>query len=469
MANINKIALRIYGGAIGDSLAKQPFVSVGDVPQKFTPTAPTLVDEQQVWMITHAQDYTLYATSSKRCYTSDDRPGQVLICLFLPPQKRLADGHSPLEVLGELMDIFIVQGLRGGKLPTATVDCSPFNLLLGKYRLEDRPMPLPIMAGQAPVAFCVESKAQLDAMMRHSRYSILSSVGRLELGFSCKSTIALIKKGPAKRTEASSQTPSRRDNEPEPVKPESHKPKVVSGGLPLDDEPIVVDNTSWFKKLLKIAAISVGVVFGLFILLGVIGILVEDDGQQIAENEVETIKTENGMSDLDQVLDSVATDEVVQDTILDESIDRDRLEQAISEGKAKAEMEQERAEAKVAIISAVKKRKEEEAKKAEVAKKKEQEKKKETEDASWQANIRKYAQSCPIQLRLGVRITSIKCNSNSVTFAVSYEELSKYDLDADDKATLIKDRAAIFKKYCSDVPKGVGTTVIQKDKAGRIM
>lgn len=465
MANINKIALRIYGGAIGDSLAKRPFVSLGDVPQKFTPTVPTLVDEQQVWMITHAQDYTLYAASSKRCYTLDDRPGQILICLFLPPQKRLADGHSPLEVLGELMDIFIVQGLRGGKLSNATVDCSPFNSLLEKYRLEDRPMPLPIMAGQAPAAFCVESKAQLDAMMRHSRYSILSSVGRLELGFNCKSTIALIKKGPAKRSETPSQTPSHRDKEPEPVKPESHKPKVVSGGLPLDDEPIVVNNTSWLKKMLKIAAISVGVVFGLFILLGVIGILAEDDGQQVAENDVETITTENDMSNFDQVVDTVATDEAVQDSILDENIDRERL----AEERVKSEMEQERAEAKAAMISAVKKKMEEKAKKAEEAKKKEKEKKKEAEDASWQANIRKYAMSCPIQLRLGVRITSIKCNSNSVTFAVNYEELSKYDLDADDKATLIKDRAAIFKKYCSDVPKSVGTTVIQKDKAGRIM
>ncbi|MGN0282454.1 MAG: hypothetical protein ACI4B3_09165 [Prevotella sp.] len=51
MATIINLALRIYGGASECSLAKQPFVSVGNVPQKFHPMPPTLVGERQVWMI----------------------------------------------------------------------------------------------------------------------------------------------------------------------------------------------------------------------------------------------------------------------------------------------------------------------------------------------------------------------------------------------------------------------------------
>lgn len=460
MANINKIALRIYGGAIGDSLSKQPIVSVGDVPHEFHPTAPTLVDEQQVWIITHAQDYTLYATSSKRCHTSDDQPGQILICLFLPPQKRLADGHGPLEVLEELMDIFAVQGIRGGKLSGATVNCSPFNSLLDKYRLEDRPMLLPIMAGQAPATFCVESKAQLDAMMRHSRYSILSSVGRLELGFNCKSTIALIRKGPAKRSE----TPSRKDETPESVRHESPKTRVVSGGLPLGDEPVVANHPSLVKKLLKIVAILVGTFLGLFVLLCVIGIFVEDDETQNAEIVSDKEKTEPVLSNkCEEVVDSMAV--VESDTPII-AIDHQQMAEVEAKAKALAEIKKARAEAKA-------KAKEAEAKKAEAKKRMEEkarkaeEKKKKSEDTSWQSSIRQYAQSCPIQLRLGVRITSITYTSNSVTYTVNYEELSKYDLDSEDRDKLATDRSSIIKKYGVGLPSGIHTSIIQKDKAGR--
>lgn len=132
---VANIALRIYGGSTDKGLNPQPFVTVGDVPNGFSPILPTLVDEQQVWIITHAQNYTLYTTSSKRCHTVDDQPGQMLICLFFPPQKRLANGNSPLAMLDEILDSFSVLGLREGKLLNTSIDDTQFKLILAKYRL----------------------------------------------------------------------------------------------------------------------------------------------------------------------------------------------------------------------------------------------------------------------------------------------------------------------------------------------
>ena len=462
MATIINLALRVYGGASEGSLAKLPFVSVGNVPQEFHPMPPTLVDEQQVWMITHAQDYTLYTISSKRCHTADDLPGQILICLFLPPQKRLADGHSPLGLLDALMDSFIVQALRGGRLPNAPIDGSPFKSLLDKYRLEERPMPLPIMGGHEPCSFCVESKAQLDAIMRHSRYPILSSVGRLELGFQCKSSIALIKQAPSKTPNESSQKVLK----PEKINQNNSKSKVVSGGLPLDDSPIVVKHTTWYKRLLKVAAIFIGVIFGLFVLLGVTGMFIDDDNNpQVVEDETISVEhpNEGNVAELEQSEPNGAS-HTVPIQVLEESKNLDlsggdrTLPEETSE-RAKIEAEKRKKEA------ASKKRAEEMAKKKE----EDAEKKREAENPSWQSNIRQYAQSCPIQLRLGVRITSITYTSNTVTYTVNYEELSKYDLDSGDKDNLATDRSNIIKKYGVGLPSGIHTSVVQKDKAGRTL
>lgn len=460
MATINNLALQVYGGASEGMLIKQPFVTVGNVPQEFHPMPPTLVDEQQVWMITHAQNYTLYAVSSKRCHTADDLPGQIVICLFFPPQKRLADGHSPLGLLDALMDSFVVQALRGGKLPNAPINSSQFKLLLEKYRLEDRPMPLPIMEGHEPCAFCVESKAQLDAIMRHSRYQILSSVGRLELGFHCKSSIALIK-------QASSKTPNtspHKELKPEVDSQNYPKSKFISGGLSLDDDPIVVKHTIWYKRLLKIAAIFIGVIFVLFVFLGVIGMLMDDDNPQIAGEETIGIEhsNESNIAELEQSEQNDMRIEV-PNQVLEENenadlpiSDRTLLEETSTKDKIEVDKRKDVAASKKQVEKMIRKTEE-------------VEKKKEADNSGWQSSIRQYAQSCPIQLRLGVRITSITYTSHSVTYTVNYEELSKYDLDYRDKNNLATDCSNIIRKYAAGLPSGINTRVIQKDKAGRTL
>ena len=322
MVTISNLSLCIYGGTLNDGMDALPLVSVGNAPDEFQPMPPTIVDEQQSWMITHAQNYTLYALFSKDCHTAEGLPGQMMICLFFPVQKRLADGHSPLGLLDSLMDVFAIQSMQGDRLPGAPVDNSPFKRLLGRYRLEERPMLLPIMQGNEPAAFCVENKTQLDAIMRHSRYQSLSSVGRLELGYHCKSSIEL-----TSRTKSSTPvvppTPepvvAPKIEKPKPPVQSAPEPEVISGGLSLDDdEPVVVKKTSWLKKLWRAILIIVGTIFGLFVLLGVIGLCMDDDDIYLDEpiedtvlidDDTQTEETPVINDDLEEISAKVQTEE----------------------------------------------------------------------------------------------------------------------------------------------------------------
>lgn len=219
MAAISTISLHIYGGAQDRDFGASPLVSVGSLPDGFSPTVPTLVSEERSWMIVHAQEYTLYAFYSKRCLTSDSQPGQVEVCLFLPPKQRLAEGYSPLDVLESATNLFAVQMADGNKLPASPVDSAPFKMLVGRFALEERPRVLPVMSGSNPAALCLKDRSQLNAVMRYSYYNQLISVGLLELGYHCKSTISL------------GETTQRKDKnaepEKEPEKVEEPTPKAA--------------------------------------------------------------------------------------------------------------------------------------------------------------------------------------------------------------------------------------------------
>lgn len=192
---LSTLSLRIYGGSLSTGFNTQALVSAGAAPEGFRPTPPTIVDEQRSWMITHAQAYTAYSLYHRSYPAADGKPGQMLLVLFLPPQLRLAEGKSPLALLDTLHDLFVVQAMADDRLPAEPIDSTAFQNLLRRYKLEERPTLLPIMTGSEPASFCADNITQIEALMRYSRYTELSNVGRLEVGLHCATTVQLPIKG----------------------------------------------------------------------------------------------------------------------------------------------------------------------------------------------------------------------------------------------------------------------------------
>ena len=298
MQTVETLALRIYGGPLGTGLNPQALVAVGSIPDNFRPMPPTIVDESQSWMITHAQGYTSYAMYSKDgIFAADGLPGQLMIYLFLPTMKRLADGKTALGLFDSIYDNFCIQNMTGGRLPVTEVDSSPYAMLLKRYRLEDRPMQLPVMSGHEPAAYCVENRAQLDALMRHSRYNELQGVGRLELGLHCRSTITLNVKGTApKRTNPTPPKSPITTSAFSPSKPASTTPPTT----PKPTTPVSQKNRSSIgKNILKGLGIFCGGLLLLFVIIFFIGFftgvkeeLSNNDEELVAEELADTIEEE---------------------------------------------------------------------------------------------------------------------------------------------------------------------------------
>lgn len=450
---ISSISVSIYGGTQGKALNNSPYISIGGKPNGFTPTPPVIVDELQSWIIIHGQDYTMYAMASKKCKTVEGQQGLLLIYLFLPAQRRLADGKSPLELLESINDCFSVQALRSGILPNTPVDNTPFLTIVNNFRLEERTVLLPVMQGHKPASFCVNSRSQLDALMRHSRYPVLSAVGHLELGYQCQSSISLTTTGKTNK-----QSSERLKTEKILHEQPSTTENSFVGGMSLDDDltPEHPTGTSWIKKLIKIAAITIGGFISLFVVLIVVAIAFDDEDNNKNTNEG---KVENAL-----VIESQQEAQNIPANVLPE----DAAETSNVRTSEEFEVDKERAvkAAKIAKEKPVKRKEEETARAKEVKAERERELA-ERENTQWQSHIKTYAAQCPIQLRLGVRITSISYTTNSITYTVSYEELSKYDLDSNDREALASDRKKILIKYRDDIPSKIQTSIIQKDKAGR--
>ncbi len=200
----SSISLCVYGGSLEGGLNPTPIVSVGEASGKFTPFTPALVTEDRSWSITHGQDYTAYTLHTKEYSFSDGHPGQLLVCLLLPPTHLLANGASPLEILNAALDLF------HGTVPISPIDDGEFSILLDRYTpLVERASLLPVMNGLSVAAFIPKDMNQLSALMRYSRYPVLEAVKRLELGMNCEPTITLpVPSGKPKASQAPQAPPS---------------------------------------------------------------------------------------------------------------------------------------------------------------------------------------------------------------------------------------------------------------------
>lgn len=180
---IDKLALRIYKGAKGLKLDKYPLVAIGAISNTFQPRTPSLVNEPEVWMLIHTQEYTLYSYFT----TIGEMDCNVEICLFVPADMQLSVNDSPYGLLSKVFDCLRKQSHTGD------VDAMPFEQLLTSCVLEERPddISLPIMGGNNPASFCADSKAQVCALLRFSRYQQLSNIGHLEIGYQCNTTVTI--------------------------------------------------------------------------------------------------------------------------------------------------------------------------------------------------------------------------------------------------------------------------------------
>ena len=193
---MNEIGIRIFWGPWGGEFSPAPIVSVGETMVDFSPEAPSLVTEDEVWMITNGASQSVYSYYAKvPCSNSEDFV-QVLVNFTMQRNQHLAN-KSPLELLESLRDqfckLFIIN--LNARLPKMEKINAAFGQLLSGCKVEDCPWYVFEMEGLQPGAFRVEDRNQLDALMRFNAYPALAHVGHLELGFKCNTTVDINTKG----------------------------------------------------------------------------------------------------------------------------------------------------------------------------------------------------------------------------------------------------------------------------------
>lgn len=196
------LALRIYKGTHGAPPDERPLVSVGAVPDTFSPVVPSLVDEPETWVLVHRYDYTLYVYQ----VTQEDTTYRQ-ICLLVPVGIRLSADNNPYGLLLELWGILESQGNQRALFEE--------RLALSIIGNQVSDMRFPVMDGQQPASFCADSRMQVKALLMFSQYPQLARVSRLEIGLHCASTIFLPIKANIKKTVSSEPV-----SQPKPDKPQ---------------------------------------------------------------------------------------------------------------------------------------------------------------------------------------------------------------------------------------------------------
>lgn len=196
------LALRIYKGTHGAPPDERPLVSIGAVPDTFSPVVTTLVDEPETWILVHRHDYTLYVYQ----VTQEDTTYRQ-ICLLVPVGIRLSADNNPYGLLLGLWGILESQGNQRALFEE--------RLALSIIGNQVSDMRFPVMDGQQPASFCADSRMQVKALLMFSQYPQLARVSRLEIGLHCVSTISLPIKANIKKTVSSEPV-----SQPKPDKPQ---------------------------------------------------------------------------------------------------------------------------------------------------------------------------------------------------------------------------------------------------------
>lgn len=194
---MNEMSIRIFWGPWGGEFNPSPVVSLGNVVGSIVPTAPLLVKEDKSWMIRTDEWKAVYSCYSKeRCFNSDSYM-QLLVCVIIPKGKRLEGEKSPLDLLEDIrnqFDLLFTIDIDA-VLPTKEEVEAAFTQVLSNYVVADCPWYVFNMEGKEPASFQVDSRSQLNALMRYNAYPALAHVEHLELGFKCETTLEINTKG----------------------------------------------------------------------------------------------------------------------------------------------------------------------------------------------------------------------------------------------------------------------------------
>ena len=225
---MNEIGIRIFWGPWNGELDPLPVVSFGKVLGNLGPLAPALVSEERTWMITVRESQTVFACHSKERCSDSDAYLQLLVCAIIPDGLQLSNLQTPLGLLEVVRDKFgqlFTFDFKAAQ-PDAEMVKDAFSQLLSNYPLEKCPWYDFKMQGKEPASYCLESKEQLNALMRFHSYPALAHIEHLELGFNCKSTVKINTKGDDSNDDKKGTKKRWWRREPKPEKPKVEKPQV---------------------------------------------------------------------------------------------------------------------------------------------------------------------------------------------------------------------------------------------------
>lgn len=240
------LALRIYKGTHGAPPDERPLVSVGAVPDTFSPVVPSLVDEPETWVLVHRYDYTLYVYQ----VTQEDTTYRQ-ICLLVPVGIRLSADNNPYGLLLELWGILESQGNQRALFEE--------RLALSIIGNQVSDMRFPVMDGQQPASFCADSRMQVKALLMFSQYPQLARVSRLEIGLHCVSTISLPIKANGKKVVQSEPVHQTKSDKPQAVPSVNEETKNEQTGKKRN----VGKKVALYAFLLVAAVAVIGFVFNM--------------------------------------------------------------------------------------------------------------------------------------------------------------------------------------------------------------
>lgn len=184
----NNLSLIIYAGKQDTPLQQIKILEIGEIPDKFEPIQPIVVDNDKVWIMCHTRDFNVYEFHTTNAFLVGTGQAAVIHFSLIIPAKTQLMNESPLTILYQIEAAFKRNQMNGMTLNTHIADQTAYTTILHQFTLSEREFFVPVMKGDSPASVEV-SFNQLSSIMRFSNYPFFSKLAHLELAFSCNTTI----------------------------------------------------------------------------------------------------------------------------------------------------------------------------------------------------------------------------------------------------------------------------------------